>query len=232
MDLITSQVWYTGNVMPGIKTQPHKQRSKQGRRSDFPRLLGGNLCLDFVNTVEGRLSPHPQEFLNNYADLVHWGEHVNILSSDQASFLLERAKTLPADALACFNRALALRTALHRIFLAQVHHTQPSHADLDILKQAYLNALWFAELSPAPEGYRWHWRSEEIALESVLWDVAQAAVTLLCSNDVHRVKECPGANDCGWLFFDTSKNLSRRWCSMEGCGSRVKMRRQYAKKNH
>jgi len=45
-----------------------------------------------------------------------------------------------------------------------------------------------------------------------------------------RVRQCPGANDCGWLFYDTSRNGSRRWCSMEGCGSRVKMRQQYAKK--
>ncbi|MGH3132366.1 MAG: CGNR zinc finger domain-containing protein [Gaiellaceae bacterium] len=45
-----------------------------------------------------------------------------------------------------------------------------------------------------------------------------------------RVKECPGAGDCGWLFYDTSRNGTRRWCSMEGCGSRVKMRRQYARR--
>ena len=41
-----------------------------------------------------------------------------------------------------------------------------------------------------------------------------------------RVHRCPGPA-CGWLFLDTSGR--RRWCSMSTCGSRVKMRRLYAR---
>lgn len=208
----------------------HKQRPKQGRRADFPRLLGGNLCLDFVNTIEGRIGPDPEEFLNNYPDLVHWGEHVNLLDTAQSSALLDEAEKSPVAAAACFETAIALREALHRIFLAQAHDGQPPQDDLELLKRAYLNALSHADLSQTADGYEWQWRAEELALERVLWYVAQAAIELLSSSDVERVKECPGAHDCGWLFFDASKNQSRRWCSMEGCGSRVKMRRQYAKK--
>ena len=37
-----------------------------------------------------------------------------------------------------------------------------------------------------------------------------------------RLRRCPGRN-CGWLFLDTSGR--RRWCSMQTCGSREKMRR-------
>jgi predicted RNA-binding Zn ribbon-like protein len=37
---------------------------------------------------------------------------------------------------------------------------------------------------------------------------------------------CPGEG-CGWLFFDASKNRSRRWCAMEDCGNRAKARRHY-----
>jgi predicted RNA-binding Zn ribbon-like protein len=59
--------------------------------------------------------------------------------------------------------------------------------------------------------------------------VARSAVELHTDGDQRRVRECPGAGDCGWLFYDTSRNGSRRWCSMEGCGSRVKMRRHYAR---
>lgn len=217
--------------MRETKAQSHKQRPKEGKRSDFPRLLGGNLCLDFVNTIEGRLDQHPEEFLHNYEDVVHWGEHVNLLRAAQATALLEASRELPEAAVDCFESAIGLREALHRIFLAQVYKKQPSQDDMDILKQAYLNALSYADLAPTPEGYRWQWRADGIALERVLWHVAQAAIELLSSSDVQRVKECPGANDCGWLFFDASKNLSRRWCSMEGCGSRVKMQRYYAKKN-
>jgi predicted RNA-binding Zn ribbon-like protein len=63
-----------------------------------------------------------------------------------------------------------------------------------------------------------------------LWLIAQSAVELLTEGELRRIKQCPGAGDCGWLFYDTSRNGTRRWCSMEGCGSRVKMRRQYARR--
>jgi predicted RNA-binding Zn ribbon-like protein len=44
------------------------------------------------------------------------------------------------------------------------------------------------------------------------------------------VKVCANPHGCGWLFYDSSKNGSRRWCSMEGCGSSIKNRRQYARR--
>jgi len=38
------------------------------------------------------------------------------------------------------------------------------------------------------------------------------------------VQMCNGDN-CGWLFIDSSKNHSRRWCDMRDCGNRAKIRR-------
>jgi predicted RNA-binding Zn ribbon-like protein len=41
-----------------------------------------------------------------------------------------------------------------------------------------------------------------------------------------RLKVCPG-HDCGWAFYDNSRNLSGRWCSMAVCGGRAKARAHY-----
>jgi predicted RNA-binding Zn ribbon-like protein len=57
--------------------------------------------------------------------------------------------------------------------------------------------------------------------------VVLAASELLTSDEMARVKRCPG---CGWLFLDTSRNGMRRWCSMEDCGSEAKSKRQYERK--
>jgi predicted RNA-binding Zn ribbon-like protein len=62
----------------------------------------------------------------------------------------------------------------------------------------------------------------------VRFAVAADAVALLGDAErLSRVRHCPG-HDCGWLFLDTSGR--RRWCSMETCGSRAKMKRLYERK--
>jgi predicted RNA-binding Zn ribbon-like protein len=44
-----------------------------------------------------------------------------------------------------------------------------------------------------------------------------------------RLKACPGRN-CGWVFYDRSRNQSARWCSMEICGAQEKARVYYRRK--
>lgn len=44
-----------------------------------------------------------------------------------------------------------------------------------------------------------------------------------------RLKLC-GADDCQWAYYDTSKNRSRLWCSMEVCGNRQKTRAYRARR--
>ena len=46
--------------------------------------------------------------------------------------------------------------------------------------------------------------------------VAHAAVQLLTAGELDRIKVCGG---CRFLFIDESKNRSRRWCSMDDCGT-------------
>lgn len=49
------------------------------------------------------------------------------------------------------------------------------------------------------------------------------ASTLTSQGRLSRVKLCP-CDDCGWAFYDRSRNGSRAWCSMAVCGNRVKAR--------
>ncbi|MBI2402308.1 MAG: CGNR zinc finger domain-containing protein [Gemmatimonadetes bacterium] len=61
------------------------------------------------------------------------------------------------------------------------------------------------------------------------WCLVEAAVALLTSPRLTRVKACPS---CRWFFLDVSKNRSRRWCSMATCGSSAKARRYYWRTKH
>lgn len=194
------------------------------------RLLGGRLCLDFTNTIDPRMSNHPHDFLTDYADLVQWSLHGGLLTGGEAAHLLREAAHRPAEATMTFERAIALREAMYRVFSAIARNTFPKNIDLDTLKVVYVEAMTHAQLIPAASGFRWDWVERKSELDQMLWPVVRSAVELLTSAEVKKVKECPGVGDCGWLFLDTSKNGSRQWCSMEGCGSRAKMRRQYARK--
>ena len=55
---------------------------------------------------------------------------------------------------------------------------------------------------------------------------ANAALDILRSDDLARVRRCPiEIGGCGWLFLDRTRNRSRRWCRMADCGTQVKARR-------
>lgn len=194
------------------------------------RLLGGRLCLDFTNTMDPRLGNHPQDFLGDYADLVQWSRHAGVLTEGEAEHLLKEAAYRPAKSTMVFEQAIALREAIYRVFSAIAHSTIPENTDLDTLKTAFVEAMTHAQFIPTSDGFTWGWEERKDALDQMFGPVVRSTVELLTSEEVKKVKECPGVGDCGWLFLDTSKNGSRQWCSMEGCGSRAKMRRQYARK--
>jgi predicted RNA-binding Zn ribbon-like protein len=212
----------------------HVQHTHKSSTATSPistiELLGGRLCLDFVNTLDPRCGPHPRDFLTSYADLVEWGRHIGILSEQQQQQLLHIDNQQPEQARLIFERAVTLREAIYSIFLAFVHAEIPQRADLEVLETQFRDAMDHAQLVPTSEGLEWRIGTDGDKLEYVLWLVARSTVELLNSEEVRKVKECPGLGDCGWLFLDTSKNGTRQWCSMQGCGSRSKMRRQYARK--
>jgi predicted RNA-binding Zn ribbon-like protein len=82
-------------------------------------------------------------------------------------------------------------------------------------------------IRPADNGplYRWATHPDD-DLGWFLAPVVQAAVELLVSPGSRYIRECAG-HPCGWIFLDHSRNHSRRWCNMAGCGNRAKARRHY-----
>ena len=161
---------------------------------------------------------------------MRWGTHAGLVNDATAARLIALAATDEPAAREALHKALALRAALHRLFLATATRQRPDPADLEHLRRTYADAMSGATLVPANERFAWEWRPDEQRLDHLLWPVARSAVELLTTGDLQRIKVCENPYGCGWLFYDGSKNGSRRWCSMEGCGSQVKMRRQYARR--
>jgi predicted RNA-binding Zn ribbon-like protein len=55
--------------------------------------------------------------------------------------------------------------------------------------------------------------------DDVFAQVAAALLTSQYDGTWERLKAC---QHCGWVFYDSSKNRSGRWCTMQACGARNK----------
>jgi len=199
--------------------------------ADQPQFefTGGILCLDFVNTLEGRIR-QPGDLLPSYGDLLAWTAEAGIASPSLHRRLLNSAAQHPRNAEGILQRAHALREALYGMFSAIAAHKQPPADDLALLNRELASFLGNqVRLAQAKQGICWQWQGDESALDQLLWPVAESAAHLLTSPDLMRVREC-AASDCAWLFLDHSHNRSRRWCDMKVCGNRSKVKSYYARR--
>jgi predicted RNA-binding Zn ribbon-like protein len=187
----------------------------------------GTLPLDFANTAEFHASAQPQETLKSYSHLVAWSRAADLLTEREAQHLLAEAEDHPDEASAALAKALELRETLYRIFSAVANDKGAERADLANLNAALTEALTRTQIAPTPSGFKWKWVAGKASLDRMLWPITRAGASLLTSEDLERLGECADDRGCGWLFLDTSRNRSRRWCSMESCGNRAKARRHY-----
>lgn len=203
-----------------------EENVKQARIFDF---TGGLLCLDFANTVDDRPDVHPQEHLNSYHDLVSWGQQAQVLAEREAQSLLEEAARRPAEATNVLERALGVREAIFRIFKSVSEDIVPEEDDLVSLSAAVAGAQVHARIVPKAGGFDWDWSGNANELDRMMWPVVRSAADLLTSDELDDIRLC-ASETCNWLFMDTSKNHSRRWCDMKSCGNRAKARRFYGRK--
>lgn len=199
-----------------------------GSRAAVLPLIGGPLCLNFTNTAHGRGTAEHTDNLVDYGALIAWCKHARAIEPDEAERLLASAGRHRRAAEAVRRRAVELRERLHRCFLALARDAKPDPRDLEGINRELAAALPHARLAPEDGGFAWTW-DDEPALDRVLWPVVRSASQLLTAPELPRVKQCAGRG-CSWLFLDTSKNGSRRWCEMEVCGSRAKARAYYARR--
>jgi predicted RNA-binding Zn ribbon-like protein len=192
-------------------------------------LSGGITCLDFANTWSDRERPE-QDHLHDYGDLLAFARQAGLVDAGQAAELERRAAADGDGAAAVLAEALALREAIYRLFSALAAGRVPSGDDLARLNAALPEALTGLRIEPRDGGFAWSRAPAPACLAAPLHPVVRSAAELLVSGDLDRIRECHGPG-CTWLFLDTSRNRSRRWCSMETCGNRAKARRHYRRRS-
>jgi predicted RNA-binding Zn ribbon-like protein len=190
------------------------------------------LCLDFANTRFWRGSEAASETLHGIDDLLGWLEHTAELPAAIVAGARDWAQRGGARSQTAFAEAIAVREAIYGIFSAIAAGEPAAAHDLTALNRALAAAPPRRRLSPRDGGYGWRIDAPEIMgdmtgpnlLAPVLWSAGE----LLLNAGDRRIRRC--ANDrCLWLFVDTSKGGTRRWCDMSSCGNRAKAARHYSK---
>ena len=190
----------------------------------------GRLPLDFVNTAEWHASDQPHEMLQDYSDLVAWSEDAQLLSKSEAADLLSNAVQTPQEAAIALKNAVALRDVIYRILSAAAIRKAINQSDLSKFNQALAKGLENTKIAATTNGFEWAWDKSDQAFNQMLWPILRETAELLTSPDITQVGQCADDRGCGYLFYDTSRNHSRRWCSMDSCGNRAKAKRHYQRK--
>jgi predicted RNA-binding Zn ribbon-like protein len=186
-------------------------------------LVGGHPVLDFLNTVQDWKAASLVDRLQDFGDVLAFAVAAGVLRQSEARKLLGR------PAAAVVGELRELRSALARVIAAIISSEAPTPADLGLVAREGSRAAGVSRLQRAGGKITRTIEVDDAGVNVVGWRLADAAVALLTSDAMSVVKSCPR---CGWFFLDTSKNRSRRWCSMQMCGSAVKSQRYYYSQKH
>ena len=195
------------------------------KRSNAPRewidgflFVGNHLALDFLNT-RPILAEGPTELLPDVDALVRWLVALGLLTRENAKDLARKWRDTP-QAAAFLRDLLKFRERLRAVVIRQEAGLSVSDTFI-----AELNSL----LKRYPSVIALRRNGNEVGLEAAftpkkpndLWvPIANAVADLLSDKSLERVRKCEG---CIVHFLDTSKKGSRRWCSMNICGNKIKV---------
>ncbi|MER6848761.1 CGNR zinc finger domain-containing protein [Streptomyces flaveolus] len=171
------------------------------------RFDPGALSLELLTT--GGPGPYRRyEVLHEPADLAAW--------ADRSRLTPTPALEISADEVTGMR---GLRDALFRVVIAHTRDEPHPPGDLEVINEAAARPALAPAITPTGER-QWAGAPTGTHLAAT---VARDAVELLTGPFAHRIRTC-AAEDCHLVYVDTSRPGRRRWCSMEHCGNRHKVR--------
>ncbi len=160
--------------------------------------------------------------------IAQWAGHARLMARHDADWLAAATETDAPLGARLLREALVLREDIYELGAVLAAGRPIPRERIESLTKSHARALACGRLTPIEGNFGWTWSPRETPVEAVLGPISLSALTLLQQADLTRVKQCQG-DECGWLFFDTTKNMSRRWCEMKVCGNRAKQKRFGAK---
>jgi len=196
-------------------------------RSQQPFLFVGNHpCLDFVNTqmiVRG----NPIDLLGGCEDLVAWLVQARMLDKVQAAAVMTQWNQKDQEQL--FEQGIRFRGTLRQMAARIVARKSIPDSAIASINQILSRCPGYPQLVYQKRRFERHFQLQTAEKDGLLAPLAEAAGDLLCSGKLSLVKKC-GNPACVLYFYDTTKNHTRNWCSMQLCGNRIKVAAHYQRK--
>ena len=190
-------------------------------------FASGHLCLDFVNT-ETMWHNQRHDLLPTIAHYITWLTTADLLTTDVATQAHERwSQTEHSQTLLTWVQTFRqqLRVMLEAVVRGEA---VASTYVMEINRWLAFQGGQF-RLIQTTDGFDQQWQIIPTIPEHLLVPVAVAAADLLSAHDLTLIKHCDNPQ-CLHYFYDTTKNHSRRWCSMGACGNRTKVAAYYQRK--
>jgi predicted RNA-binding Zn ribbon-like protein len=183
--------------------------------STSQHLLGGRLCLDFVN----ELAP-TSDF--SWEELLRFLLVTRIISADRSAQLLGLSQYDPQTAGALLGKAQRLHASLQHSFNALLHKEALLRDWVEPINEVLRITEGHDELIQQNGNWGLEFVAREGGLDWLLAAIARSAAELIAEGASARLRACSNP-DCGLFFYDTSRTRRRRWCSMSRCGNRHKV---------
>ncbi len=186
------------------------------------KLIGGSLCLDFSNTISFRNKTNPHEWLDSIENLISWCEITETLNKSQIGFLHKELLQKDEKTKANWSFLREFREVIYKTFSAIAESKNPSKKDISFINEIAKQKCSWQELQIKDNQIQISPSQELSAYEHLIYKIYNSTIETLTQFQAKRIKKCSA---CQWLFYDTSKNSSRKWCVMEDCGNRDKVNR-------
>jgi predicted RNA-binding Zn ribbon-like protein len=187
-------------------------------------FVANQACLDFVNTEVMRHG-QPADLLEGFGSLAAWLAESGLVPAEDA---MEAARRWEGSGKGrhVHAKALELRGRLRAMAEALARGEPVPSSSVEAINEALRWTLGPMEVAAAEDGFELRQRTELQEPEQLLGPIAEQAAELLCGTERALVRRCENPG-CILYFLDTSRNRSRRWCSMEACGNRAKVAAHY-----
>jgi predicted RNA-binding Zn ribbon-like protein len=181
-------------------------------------FVGNHLALDFLNTRPVQ-NGEPMELLSDFNALLRWFQAAGLLSSREMANLQRRSGE-SAIAQQSLEATREFRERLRKQVLAWEGGADVDRATVEELNRLMASHPMLSKLQAAGNTPSMELWFEPRHPEDLFAPLAHSAAKLFAEADRNRVRKC---GQCVLHFYDTSKKGTRRWCSMQLCGNRLKV---------